>query len=72
MQRLKNVQSMQQEYGVPSIGDLFQARDVDIQQTLDSVYNMMKRHANDMDRFTDTRKRFQAMEQEKSNVQDEL
>jgi hypothetical protein len=63
---------MQQEYGVPAIGDLFQARDVDIKQTLDSTYDMMKRHGNYMDKFTDTRKRYQAMEQEKSNVQDEL
>ena len=53
---------MQQEYGVPAIGDLFQAKDVDISQTIDSVYDMMKRLGNYMDKFTDTRKRYQAME----------
>ena len=58
MQQLKNVQQMQQEYGVPSIGDLFQAKDTDIQQTLDSVYHMMKQRASDIDKFQDTRKRY--------------
>ena len=42
MNDLRNIKQTQQSYGVPTIGDLFRAKPEDIQETINSVYFMMK------------------------------
>jgi len=42
MNDLNNIRQTQQSYGVPTIGDLFKARPEDIEETIKSVYFMMK------------------------------
>ena len=49
MNDLKNIKQTQQSYGVPTIGDLFRAKPDDIQDTINSVYFMMKQRVADID-----------------------
>ena len=49
MNDLKNIRQTQQSYGVPTIGDLFRAKPDDIQDTINSVYFMMKQRVADID-----------------------
>ena len=49
MNDLQNIQQTQQSYGIPVIGDLFRAKPDDIENTLNSVYHMMKQRVADID-----------------------
>jgi len=49
MNDLQNIKQSQQSYGVPTIGDLFRAQPADIQETISSVYFMMKQRVSDID-----------------------
>lgn len=49
MNDLKNIRQTQQSYGVPTIGDLFRAKPEDVQETINSVYFMMKQRVADID-----------------------
>jgi hypothetical protein len=42
MNDLSNIRQTQQSYGIPAIGDLFRAKPDDIQDTITSVYHMMR------------------------------
>lgn len=42
MNDYNNIRQSQQSYGVPTIGDLFKNRPDDIDETIKSVYFMMK------------------------------
>jgi hypothetical protein len=42
MNDYNNIRQSQQSYGVPTIGDLFKNRPDDIEETIKSVYFMMK------------------------------
>ena len=37
------------QYGMPAIGDLFRGRTSDIQETVNSIYYMLKQRINDID-----------------------
>ena len=39
---LNNIKETQMQYGMPAIGDLFRGRTSDIQETVNSVYYMLK------------------------------
>ena len=56
MNDLKNIRQTQQSYGVPTIGDIFRAKPEDIQDTINSVYFMMKQRVSDIDFRQDVRK----------------
>jgi len=45
----QNIKQTQQSYGVPVIGDLFSAKPDDIEETIKSVYFMMKQRVADID-----------------------
>jgi hypothetical protein len=49
MNDLNSIRQTQQSYGVPTIGDLFKARPEDIEETIKSVYFMMKQRVADVD-----------------------
>ena len=49
MNDLKNIRQTQQSYGVPTIGDIFRGKPQDIQDTINSVYFMMKQRVSDID-----------------------
>ena len=63
MNDLKNIRQTQQSYGVPTIGDLFRAKPEDIQDTINSVYFMMKQRVSDIDFRQDIRTKMQKSEQ---------
>lgn len=46
---LNNIRQTQQSYGVPTIGDLVKGRPEDIEETIKSVYFMMKQRVADID-----------------------
>ena len=46
---MNNIIQTQQSYGVPEIGDLFKAKPEDVEQTIKSVYFMMKQRVADID-----------------------
>lgn len=46
---MNSIIQTQQSYGVPEIGDLFKAKPEDIEQTIKSVYFMMKQRVADID-----------------------
>jgi hypothetical protein len=37
------------QYGMPAIGDLFRARTQDVQETVNSVFYMLKQRINDIE-----------------------
>ena len=39
---IQNIRQTQQQYGVPTIGDLFKSRPEDVEETIKSVFFMMK------------------------------
>jgi hypothetical protein len=43
------------QYGMPAIGDLFRARTQDVQESVNSVYYMLKQRINDMESKTEQR-----------------
>lgn len=45
----QNIKQTQQSYGVPIIGDLFGTKPDDIEETIKSVYFMMKQRVADID-----------------------
>lgn len=45
----QNIKQTQQSYGVPIIGDLFSTKPDDIEETIKSVYFMMKQRVADID-----------------------
>ena len=49
MNDYNNIRQSQQSYGVPTIGDLFKCRADDIEETIKSVYFMMKQRVADID-----------------------
>jgi hypothetical protein len=49
MNDYNNIRQSQQSYGVPTIGDLFKNRPDDIDETIKSVYFMMKQRVADID-----------------------
>ena len=57
MNDLKNIRQTQQSYGVPTIGDIFRAKPEDIQDTINSVYFMMKQRVTDIDFRQDIRQK---------------
>ena len=50
------------QYGMPAIGDLFKARPQDIQETINSVYYMLKQRIQDLERVTDFRQKINRLE----------
>ena len=50
------------QYGMPAIGDLFRGRTQDIQETVNSVYYMLKQRINDMEAKNDQRQKVQKAE----------
>ena len=63
MNDLKSVRQSQLSMGMPVIGDLFRAKPDDIQETLNSVYHMMKQRTSDLDFRQDQRQRMHKCEQ---------
>ena len=49
MNDLQNIRSTQQSYGIPSVGDLFRGRPEDIQETINSVYHMLRQRQGDLE-----------------------
>lgn len=72
MNDLKNIRQTQQSYGVPTIGDLFRAKPEDVQDTINSVYFMMKQRVGDIDFRQDVRQKMSKTEQGLRETQDQL
>ena len=62
MNDLKNLRQSQQSYGIPTVGDLFRAKPEDIQETLSSVYHMMKQRVADIDFRAEVRQKLSKQE----------
>ena len=72
MNDLQNIRKTQQSYGVPTIGDLFRAKPEDIQETINSVYYMMKQRVTDIDYKQDIRSKMNKHENSVKEYQDAL
>lgn len=72
MNDLKNIRQTQQSYGVPTIGDLFRAKPDDIQDTINSVYFMMKQRVGDIDFRQDVRQKITKTETALRDTQEQL
>ena len=70
MNDLNSIRQTQQSYGVPTIGDLFKARPEDIEETIKSVYFMMKQRVADVDFRQEIRGRLSKQEATTREVQD--
>ena len=70
MNDLSNIRQTQQSYGIPAIGDLFRAKPDDIQDTITSVYHMMRQRAADIEFRQEARGRWAKLEADKQESQD--
>ncbi len=70
MNDVNNIRQTQQSYGVPTIGDLFKARPEDIEETIKSVYFMMKQRVADVDFRQEIRGRLQKQESATRELQE--
>lgn len=52
---MNNIKETQMQYGMPAIGDLFKARPQDVQETINSVYYMLKQRIQDIESRTEFR-----------------
>ena len=60
------------QYGMPAIGDLFRGRTQDIQETVNSVYYMLKQRINDMESRTEQRQKVQKAESQVNDLKREI
>jgi uncharacterized phage infection (PIP) family protein YhgE len=56
------------QYGMPAIGDLFKARPQDIQETINSVYYMLKQRISDIDNRNEFRQKLNRAEQQSQDA----
>ena len=70
MNDVNNIRQTQQSYGVPTIGDLFKARPEDIEETIKSVYFMMKQRVADVDFRQEIRGRLQKQDSATRELQE--
>jgi hypothetical protein len=67
---MNNIIQTQQSYGVPEIGDLFKAKPEDVEQTIKSVYFMMKQRVADIDFRQEIRTKLNKQETQTREQQD--
>lgn len=67
-----NIRQSQQSYGVPTIGDLFKTRPEDIEETIKSVYFMMKQRVADIDFRQEIRAKLSKQDLSVKDLQDQL
>ena len=72
MTDLQNIQQTQQSYGVPVIGDLFRAKHEDIENTLTSVYHMIKQRVQDIDFRQEIRGKLNKLESTNRELTEQL
>lgn len=60
------------QYGMPAIGDLFKSRPQDIQETINSVYYMLKQRIADIDNRNEFRQKITRAEQQSQDSQLQL
>ena len=70
MNDCNNIRQTQQSYGMPTIGDLFKARPEDIQETVNSLYFMMKQRVADVDFRQEIRAKLSKQESLNRETQD--
>ena len=69
---LINIRQTQQSYGVPTIGDLLKGRPEDIEETINSVYFMMKQRVADIDFKQEIRTKISKQELAVKEQQDQI
>lgn len=67
-----NIRQSQQSYGVPTIGDLFSGAPQDVEETVKSLYFMMKQRVADIDFRQDIRAKLTKQDQTLKEAQDAL
>ena len=60
------------QYGMPAIGDLFRGRTSDIQETVNSVYYMLKQRINDIDSRNEFRSKISKAECQVSDFKQQV
>jgi hypothetical protein len=70
MNDLQNIRSTQQSYGIPAVGDLFRGRPEDIQDTINSVYHMLRQRQGDLEFRQEARGRWNKLEMDKQEAVD--
>lgn len=60
------------QYGMPAIGDLFRGRTSDIQETVNSLYYMLKQRVNDIETRNEMRQRVSKAEANANSSKTEL
>ena len=71
MNDLQNIRSTQQSYGIPAVGDLFRGRPEDIQETINSVYHMLRQRQGDLEFRQEARGRWNKLEMDKQEAVDQ-
>ena len=67
-----NIRETQQQYGMPAIGDLFKSRPQDVQETINSVFYMLKQRIQDIEMRNDFRQKTQRIEQQRQDADTQL
>jgi len=70
MNDLSNIRSTQQQYGIPALGDLFRGKADDIQETITSVYHMMRQRVADLEFRQEARQKWNKLEMDRQESWD--
>ena len=68
----QNIKQTQTTYGIPVIGDLFSQNPVDIEETIKSVYFMMKQRVADIDFRQEIRTKMNKADMSNKDLQEQL
>ncbi|CDW81629.1 UNKNOWN [Stylonychia lemnae] len=71
MNDINNIRVTQQSYGMPAIGDLFRAKPEDIQESINSIFYMLKQRVADLDFRQEARQKWSKLENDKQEFVDQ-
>jgi hypothetical protein len=70
MNDVRNIRDTQQSYGIPAVGDLFRARTEDVQETITSIYYMLRQRQADLEYRQEARAKWNKIESERQDAMD--